>query len=197
MNQLLQRLHQEHECILRALDAFEAYLNASLRSKVDPSDLPRFLLFFREYVDLIHNDLEERVLLPTLASKGQVVNAGTSARLKEQHSHERHILQNLVRSAFRRGGCLPSDPEIHRHARAFLDFQRMHIEKENAHFGNLSDNDLTVDRDTLRRALAQFDAEQDTFGRAVWLERLLNELTAAYDPSSAPARSLRPGSIAP
>ena len=66
MDALFARLEHEHRTIRETLAAFERYLDLAQGgdARAHAADLPRFLVLFREYLDLVHHEREERVLLP-------------------------------------------------------------------------------------------------------------------------------------
>lgn len=182
MDALFTRLEHEHRTILEVLAAFERYLDLAQSgdARAAHADLPRFLVLFREYLDLTHHEREERVLIPALARHGFAAGFGPSAHVREQHRHERHLLQELFRCAFRQGGCTPEDADFQRLAREFVQFQRTHIEKEDAFLYPAAKKELKDESGLLRKEVDAFDADQDAYGRAPWLERLVGELTTVY-----------------
>lgn len=185
MDALFARLEHEHRTIRETLAAFERYLDlAQARdARAHSPDLARFLVLFREYLDLVHHEREERVLLPALARHGFAEKFGPSAHVREQHRHERHLLHDLFRCGFRQGGCEPHDAELQRAGRELVAFQRTHIEKEDAFLYPAAKKELKDESGLLRKAVDEFDAEQDRFGRSAWLERLVGELTTVYPAS--------------
>lgn len=195
METLLNRLEHEHRAILDAIDAFSRFLAAAQADpeSVDASDLPRFALFFREYVDLIHHEREERVLLPALVRHDFSASTGPLAYVKDQHSRERRLLHDLMAQCFRRGGCPANDPELVLAADAFVAFQRHHIEQESSRLYPVARTVLRNERGRLETEQTRFDAEHEAYDRSAWLERVLGELTAVY----LPAPSRRSGSLAP
>ena len=195
MESLLSRLEHEHRAILDAIDAFSRFLKAAEEDpgSVDASDLARFVLFFREYVDLIHHEREERVLLPALVRHDFAPGAGPLAYVREQHARERRLLHDLMAQCFRRGGCPANAPELILAAEAFIAFQRMHIEQEQTRLYPVARTVLRNERTRIQAELARFDAEHEAYDRSAWLERLLGELATIY----LPTPSRRSGSLAP
>jgi hemerythrin-like domain-containing protein len=189
MDTLFSRLEHEHQTILDALDGFESFLSLAKTELVDAADLPRFILFFREYVDRIHLEREERVLLPALVRHDFSPTTGPLAHVRESHDREREILQALVIVGFRQGGCRPTDPELERPARAFIDFERMHLEQEGSRLYPAAREALRNEHARMQSELARFDAQGDGVGRIAWLERMLGELLSAYGPASDKRRS--------
>jgi hemerythrin-like domain-containing protein len=199
MESLLSRLEHEHRAILDAIDAFSRFLKAAEADpgSVDASDLARFVLFFREYVDLIHHEREERVLLPALVRHDFSPTAGPLAYVREQHSRERQLLHELVALCFRRGGCRPTDPQLVLAAEAFIAFQRVHIEQEATRLYPVARTVLRNEHSRLRAEQARFDAEHEAYERSAWLERLLGELAAVYLPTPNRRSSIAPPLRAP
>jgi hemerythrin-like domain-containing protein len=190
MDTLFARLEHEHRTILDALDAFERFLTlARTTSLADPSDLPRFLLFFREYVDRLHLEREERVLLPALARHDFSTTRGPLAHVRESHDRERELLHALMTLGFRQGGCPASDPELARRAEAFIDFERRHLEQEDDRLYPAAREALRNEHARMQSELARFDAQGDGVDRIAWLERMLGELLSSYGPSAERRRS--------
>jgi hemerythrin-like domain-containing protein len=187
MESLFARLEHEHRAILEAVNAFASFLSRAETADVDVHDLPRFVLFFREYVDLIHHDREERVLLPALVRHDFAPCGGPLGHVRDQHARERELLRALLEQCFRRGGCSPNHPELVRAAQAFISFQRTHIEQETHSLYPAARAVLLNDASRLQADLARFDAEREVYGRSAWLERLLGELSAVYAPRRSAA----------
>lgn len=180
MENLFARLEHEHDAIRDALRAFAQFLVQAQRNEADPTDLPRFAIFFREYVDLIHHEREERLLLPALVRHDFSPTAGPLRYVRDQHTRERELLQTLVGEVFRRGGCPPTDPALLRAAEEFVAFQHTHLEQEQLHLYPVARQLLRNDTSRLAKELAQFDVEHEAYGRSVWLERVLGELVTVY-----------------
>ncbi|MFO0669920.1 MAG: hemerythrin domain-containing protein [Polyangiaceae bacterium] len=185
MDALFANLDHEHRTIREIIDAFERYLALAAQgdARARAADLPRFLVFFREYVDLVHHEREERVLLPALARHGFAPGFGPSAHVKEQHRHERHLLHEVYRWGFRPGGCPADDPELQRLAKDLIKFQRTHLEKEEQFLYPAAKKELKDEAGLLKKEVADFDAEQDNYGRRPWLERMVGELATLYGQS--------------
>lgn len=185
MDALFANLEHEHGTIREVLSAFERYLDLAEKgdARADAADLPRFLVFFREYVDLVHHEREERVLLTALGRHGFAPGFGPSAHVREQHRHERHLLHQVFRCGFRQGGCRADDAEFQRLAKDLLKFQRTHLEKEEQFLYPAAKKELKDEAGLLQKAVAEFDAEQDDYGRRPWLERMVGELALLYGPT--------------
>jgi hemerythrin-like domain-containing protein len=182
MESLFVRLGHEHHAIRDALGAFAEFLIRAKRGEADAHDLPRFVTFFREYVDLIHHEREEKLLLPALARHDFAPAAGPLGHVRDQHARERQLLHGLVSQTFRRGGCSPLDPDLVRAAEAFVAFQRSHLDQEDQRLYPAARTVLRNEDARLATELAKFDAEHEAYGRSAWLERLLGELVAVYGP---------------
>jgi hemerythrin-like domain-containing protein len=180
MDTLFTRLEQEHRMILEALQAFESYLSRALHRSVDEHDLARFVLFFRGYVDGIHHEREETLLLPALVRHDYGAASGPLAHVREQHRREHHLLQNLVSLAFRRGGCPASSPELQACGRSYVDFERGHLQREDTLLYPVAKLLLRREEARLTRESARFDADHDASGQCAWLERLLGDLRDVY-----------------
>ena len=66
---LFQRLDHEHRAILEMLSAYERFLRTE---GVDPTDLPRFLVFFREFADMTDAGPPDFAEIAELAARYQL-----------------------------------------------------------------------------------------------------------------------------
>lgn len=176
---LFQRLESEHRSLSEALDVFERYLARAVAGTGDLFDLPRFAVFFRDFVHL-HHEREERILLPALARREFSLERGPLRHIREEHLRENVLLDELFAIVFRRGGCTPDDPALIAAAQAFIQFERSHIAKETHHLYPAAKTALVNDTGRLDDEVARFDGDRAAYSCIAWTERVLGELSATY-----------------
>lgn len=187
--ELFAKLFAEHRLIGRVLDAFEAYLDrVEQGASVNQQDFTRFVVFFREYADLLHHEREETVLFPALARHGFAETRGPLAHVRTEHQTERALMSTLLRVAARRDPWSSKDERtIASVGRELVSFQRAHIAKENELLYPVARREIAPEGPALiARELAEFDEDRGRYGHVDWLEKLGEELVADY------ARSVDP-----
>lgn len=92
----LTSLIQEHRFISRLVAALDAYATR-VREGVDvePAHVRGFARALREYVDELHREKEEHVLLPFLARHGFDWDAPPLSQVCDEHSLERDLIAAL------------------------------------------------------------------------------------------------------
>jgi hemerythrin-like domain-containing protein len=127
-----EQLIEEHRLIAQVLDAFEQYVTRVASGEaLERADLERFVLFFREYVDLGHHDKEETILMPALVHNGFHWDDGPVLKMRTDHDQERYLQRSLRDAALQIGDW--SDEGRRRFvamARELIEFQRAHIALE-------------------------------------------------------------------
>jgi hemerythrin-like domain-containing protein len=181
-----EHLIVEHRLITQVLDAFEQYVaRVSRGDPLERADLERFVLFFREYVDLGHHDKEETILLPALVHNGFHWDDGPLLRVRREHDQERYLVRSLRHATLQLGDW---DGEGRRRfvamARELLDFQRAHIEHEEQQLFPEARRRLPQ---RLALQLAQdfdrLDGERVGDAKPASLDALASALIAAYPPT--------------
>ena len=69
---------EEHQLILRALDALDAFVATQLRGGDDRAELSRFVRFIREFADVRHHGKEENFLFEAMMAGGFPRDGGPS-----------------------------------------------------------------------------------------------------------------------
>jgi hemerythrin-like domain-containing protein len=179
----LESLSREHQLIARTLTALEAFTEKLEESApVDLADLTRFVAFFADYAEASHHVKEEDVLLPAMAKAGFDWDSGPVARIRADHDQERYLVRVLNQAAQQDSAWTE---EARRHAiaslRAFIDYQRRHIEREETMLYPAAAERLTP------KQLAEVDAQlkhfdQDRVGDAelARLHAMAQELVQKY-----------------
>lgn len=122
----------EHRLILRVTDAFERYLHDfPVDTPESRQDLQRFVVFFREYADLIHHEKEESILLPAMVYAGCDWEGHDLKQVRDDHKQERYLMRSLRQTAAQRGLWTGEDlRHLNAVGQELVDFQRAHMERE-------------------------------------------------------------------
>jgi len=92
----LSSLVREHRFITRLVTALEGYASRVRQgADVEPRHVREFARALREYVDELHREKEEHVLLPFLVRHGFDWDAPPLAQVCDEHSHERELIAAL------------------------------------------------------------------------------------------------------
>lgn len=127
-----QRLRNEHEVILRALDILATAAtiqNGPTAGQV--AALGQLCEFFGEYADRRHHLKEEDILFPALAESGLPLDNGPIAVMLHEHNEGRGLVENLRRLLPELPGNPSAWTRFSSDARAFITLLRGHIYKEN------------------------------------------------------------------
>ena len=123
-------LMDEHQTILRALDALDAYAGEVARGAGDPAELERFVRFIREFADARHHGKEEDILFAAMVRAGFPSQGGPIAVMLMDHDAGRAHVAAMARFV---GGAPWSDADraaIVSAASGYADLLRSHIMKE-------------------------------------------------------------------
>jgi len=174
---IFEELTKDHRTIHQVLDAFETFIDGS-SAELDLVELNRFAVFFREFVELTHNEREERILLPAMEALGYARHGGPITHIREEHERERNLLLELRRAAVRQRQPTALDRgRILNTARELIAFERAHIKKENELLYPSVQKDLAGK--TLSDLGQALRTHEGTWSRAVeqtWLRALAEEL---------------------
>jgi hemerythrin-like domain-containing protein len=183
MKNILASLQQEHETILRALDAFERFLRRIEEgAAIDQQELVRFVIFFNDFADGWHHAREEEVLLPALTRHGYAKSSGVLLHIRDQHRRERALFFRLKRvvadslpwSSHRIRDLLEASREI-------IAFERNHIQKETDLLYPAAAKELEGDNSSaLESDQLWFSETHAPEEHVKWLERLGIELAADH-----------------
>lgn len=183
---LFETLYAEHRFLNQAITAFEAYAAAVADdAAVDRHELNRFVYFFSQFSELGHHHKEEHVLIPALVACGFKVQGGPLAHVQDQHRHERRLMRRLRRSAAQKEPWSDANrEELVQTIRQFVQFERVHMEKENTLLFPEAIKQLHGEpRELASRQLAEMQAAWDEDGYSAWLRELGEELVAHHTPS--------------
>ncbi len=179
----------EHRLILRVVNAFERYLHDfPVDTPESRQDLQRFVVFFREYADLIHHEKEETILLPAMVHAGCDWEGADLKHVREDHQQERYLMRSLRQIAAQRG--LWSGEDL-RHLNAvgqeLIDFLRAHMERETVLLYPAARTHITGEHEVkLKQALDDYARVRGD--RDAWLVELGEELIRDHPlPTRPPA----------
>ena len=181
--ELFDSLFEEHKLIARTIDALEVYIDRiDERRDVNQHDLQRFVTFFREFADLVHQEREESILFPALARHGFAEDVGPIAHVRAEHEKERGLICELMRAANQRDPWSAGETKkIAKLVRSFIAFQRAHVEKENDLLYPAAEKEIKGEGPgLLAREAREFDEDRARFGHCDWLRALAEELASDY-----------------
>jgi hemerythrin-like domain-containing protein len=185
MTQALSSLIREHQVMSLLADALQGFadnLNQPGPKASNPNDLGSFARFFREFVDEIHHEKEEHILLPLLTRHGFCWEEGILAQLRQDHEQELSLIDILCHAAERYTVWSAEDRRsIAASARALAAFQREHLARENAQLFPEVMRRLPGDvLDRLQRQLARFDETPQRLELSADLVGVANRLVRRY-----------------
>lgn len=125
-------LMAEHRVIEQVLDCLEQMVNrCETTGALDVNDASLALDFFCVFADQCHHGKEEAQLFPMMEAKGFSPTVGPTAVMRGEHELGRLCIQGMraALDSIERGE-LSRRTVFVRHARAYLDMLRQHIQKE-------------------------------------------------------------------
>jgi hemerythrin-like domain-containing protein len=127
----VQVLMDEHQIILKVLDAFEERV-ARLRQEPFPSEFfSEALDFFRNFADGCHHFKEEETLFPALVAKGFSRETGPVGVMLNEHEFGRACLKAVRENLADAGaGSAPAAETIRENSLRYIEMLRRHIYKE-------------------------------------------------------------------
>jgi hemerythrin-like domain-containing protein len=185
MTHVLSSLIREHQTIsllVGGLAGFAERLEDSEPARTEQNDLDNFARFFREFADEIHHEKEESILLPLLTRHGFCWEGGILAEVRQDHEHERYLIDVLCQAGERDGAWSAEDRRsIAATARALVEFQRAHLTRENEGlFPEVTRRLPDAVLEELRGELARFDEVPRHRTRSAALGRVAERLARRY-----------------
>ncbi|HEV2388082.1 MAG TPA: hemerythrin domain-containing protein [Candidatus Acidoferrales bacterium] len=154
-------LRQEHEAIVRMLDAAEAVASQLERKQaVRPELLEGMGEFFGLFLDKCHHGKEEEILFPALRRKGMAVEGGPIGVMLREHDQGRSLAAAMraLTEAYKRGDQAAGAAWAAA-LREYSSLLREHILKENGVLFPMAEEMLSAEEET---ALAEeFDRVED------------------------------------
>jgi hemerythrin-like domain-containing protein len=127
----IESLMQEHQLILRSLDALDAFAVGLSRGGEDKAELSRFVRFIREFADARHHGKEEDVLFAAMVAAGFPREGGPIAVMLMDHEAGRAHLGVMAAKAGQPSPWTSQDrASAISAARGYADLLRGHIRKE-------------------------------------------------------------------
>jgi len=124
-------LMEEHQLILRALDALEAFASKVAAGGEYRAELQHFVRFIREFADARHHGKEEDILFEAMVAAGFPRQAGPIAVMLMDHEAGRARLAVMAEKAGQAGPLTAQDRStVVEAARGYADLLRGHIMKE-------------------------------------------------------------------
>jgi len=127
----IELLMDEHQLILRSLDALDAFASDLARGGEDKAELARFVRFIREFADARHHGKEEDILFVAMVAAGFPRDAGPIAVMLMDHEAGRAHVAEMARLASQSAPWTEADRAAAvAAARGYADLLRSHIRKE-------------------------------------------------------------------
>jgi hemerythrin-like domain-containing protein len=183
MADFFDTLVDEHRLILRTLDALEHFIaNVEDGKPLDLVELNRFVVFLREFVELVHHEREESVLFPAMMKLGYSKAGAPIAHIHSEHQRERGLLFELRQAAVR---VRPMSSAQHAHlvglVRELIAFERKHIKKENELLYPTVKKELSGQTlEELTKKLWRGDDPERRIVEDAWLRTLAAELVEEH-----------------
>jgi len=180
-------LRQEHEAILKMLDASEATAHKIEKGvTVPPERLSGLLEFLRLFADRCHHGKEEDLLFPKLGEKGFSPNAGPVAVMLYEHEQGRALIRKMVEAS---EACAAGNSEAAREwagaAHDYVSLLRAHINKENTILFTMAEQMLSErEQEELAEAFEKVELEKMGEGTHERLHALMDKLLAEIFPAT-------------
>jgi hemerythrin-like domain-containing protein len=170
----IETLMVEHQQILGAIGALEAFAGEVRRGAGDPAELGEFVTFIREFADAHHHAKEEDLLFAAMVEAGFPRDGGPIGVMLHEHGLGRAhvgVLAGLV------GAGAPwtavDRERIHAAALGYAELLRAHIHKEDEILYPMAEARLPAALAArVDRAAADHDARQAASGALPRLEAL-------------------------
>lgn len=192
MTTATETLRQEHDAILRMLEATEeAARRLAAGRPVEPRVLEGLLEFFQLFADRCHHGKEEGLLFPKLEEKGLPRSMGPIGVMLHEHDQGRALIQRMAQAGgdYKTGreGAAAGWAEA---ARAYVALLREHIAKENEVLFVMAERMLTAEeQQELSARFETLEREKIGAGTHDRLHALMDQLWAEIWQESAAARS--------
>ncbi|MEZ4298106.1 MAG: hemerythrin domain-containing protein [Polyangiaceae bacterium] len=185
-------LCDEHQLIRRVLVALAAY--AEELADADPADLPSFVVFLTELVEVRHHAKEEGILFEAMARAHLPGLAGTLATMKREHAEARRLAGVLSSAAMRPLAWTPEDRTLVAGAAGELvKLLREHMQKEEDILFPMARHNLKPDAiDHLRERFEAREATSAARSERAALSAMAEILVRRYSSASEKVRRSAP-----
>jgi hemerythrin-like domain-containing protein len=180
----IQLLMDEHQVILKGMDALEGYVEDG---KADAKDLACFVEFIRRFADAIHHGKEEDILFAEMEAAGFPADSGPLAVMLGEHDEGRR-LTGILAGAAEAGVPWTEGPRqaVRDAAHGYAALLRQHIQKEDQILYPMAQAHLPMEAwEGIRRRFEVFEAREAVSGER--LRALAQDLASRY--LSSPARA--------
>lgn len=170
-------LMEEHQLILRTLDALDAFADKVARGGEDREELGLFVRFIREFADARHHGKEEDILFEAMVGAGFPRERGPIGVMLMEHEAGRGHLADLAAKVAQAGPWSPADQTaVVEAARAYAELLRQHIAKEDSILYPMARQRLGEEvLSRVNSACAEFE-ERHKAARGATLEELARDL---------------------
>jgi hemerythrin-like domain-containing protein len=175
-------LVEEHELILRALEALEKTLDRLEQGGIpDRAFFEKMVEFLRTFADACHHGKEERLLFEHMVKAlGFPRQAGPIAVMLSDHEAGRGFVRGMAEAAGRLGADPAASAMLIENGRGYVQLLRSHIQRENGILFPMAEARMgPEDRAHLLEAFERFEAEETGAGVHERAVALLDELVAA------------------
>jgi hemerythrin-like domain-containing protein len=178
----VQVMMNEHEQILRVLEAFDAFADGVNDPPGHKLELENFITFIRQYADERHHGKEEQVLFAAMIRNGFPPEQGPVGMMLFEHQEMRGLVSELGALARQDAPWSSSDTErVADVARSYTSMLREHIMKENEMLYPMAMEHLPPSvQDQIDVECAALDKRRAAAGTDATLEKLASQLVARY-----------------
>lgn len=180
-----QILRQEHDAILRMLEATEEVAHQLETGRSVPSGtLAGLLEFFQLFADRCHHGKEEELLFPLLEQRGMPRTGGPVGVMLYEHDLGRSLVREMAEAAKAyAGGDSSAGTRWAVAAQRYIPLLRGHIDKENNILFVMAENLLSpADQTRLATEFERVEEEKMGAGTHERLHALMDRLTAEILP---------------
>jgi len=176
----IETLMAEHQQILGAIAALEAFANEARRGGGSAAELGRFITFIREFADAHHHAKEEDLLFTAMVEAGFPRESGPIGVMLHDHDQGRRLVGAMAEVAQAPAPWSDLDRErLHAAALGYAGLLRAHIQKEDGILYPMAEARLPAAlRARVDTAAAAHDARQAASGVLARLDALGAELVA-------------------
>jgi hemerythrin-like domain-containing protein len=174
----VQVMMNEHEQILRVLEALDAFADSVNDTPGHKLELGNFITFIREYADERHHGKEEHVLFAAMMRNGFPPEQGPVGMMLFEHQEMRGLVSELGALAKQDAPWSSGDTErVADVARSYTKMLREHIMKENEMLYPMAMEHLPpLVQDQIDVECAALDKRRAAAGTDATLEKLASQL---------------------
>ncbi|MBI4962289.1 MAG: hemerythrin domain-containing protein [Desulfomonile tiedjei] len=178
-----EQLRAEHHGIQVMLQVLKAIcLKLQAGEKVNPDHVEKIIEFFRLFADRCHHGKEEDLLFPAMEAAGVPKHGGPLGVMLAEHDVGRGYLRAMAEALEKyRSEDVESAADLAAHARKYIAFLNLHIEKENTVLFPMADSRLPAEKqDQLYEEFEKFEEEKIGSGVHEQFHKLLDDLAHTY-----------------